>query len=305
MDATNRITFTDYLDQMGIDLELKSVLISIKEAVKKIAKVVATAEGGKAGTKNVYGEEQLALDVLSDRIFMESLKENPHIGLIASEEQDTEKKIGEGAYGVAYDPLDGSSLVDVNLSVGTIFGIYKTNTFIGRKGDEMLAAGFALYGPRTTLMLGYKDRVMEFVLQDNKFFLSRKDLKVGSGKMFAPGNLRATLSRPDYINLMLYWMKEQYTLRYSGGMVPDINQILIKGKGIFAYPGYPEKPDGKLRLLFECAPMSYLMERADGASSDGKMRILDKVVTKVDQRTPILIGSKEEVARACDFLKDF
>ena len=97
-------------------------------------------------------------------------------------------------------------------------------------------------------------------------------------------------------------MKEQYTLRYSGGMVPDINQILLKGKGIFSYPGYGDVPDGKLRLLFECAPMSLLMEQAGGASTDGKVRILEKTVEKLNQRTPIFIGSKEEVKRCEEYL---
>jgi fructose-1,6-bisphosphatase len=115
--------------------------------------------------------------------------------------------------------------------------------------------------------------------------------------MFAPGNLRACSERKEYMDLMNFWCMEKYTLRYSGGMVPDINQILLKGKGIFSYPGYSEAPNGKLRLLFECAPMSYLMEQAGGAGSDGKIRILEKKVENIDQRTPIFIGSKAEVDR--------
>ena len=116
--------------------------------------------------------------------------------------------------------------------------------------------------------------------------------------MFAPGNLRATKFRKDYLDLVNWWMEQQYTLRYSGGMVPDINSILIKGKGIFAYPGYePDLVDGKLRLVFECGPMAYLMEQAGGAASDGTQPILDKKIESLSQRTPIFIGSKGEVKR--------
>lgn len=120
--------------------------------------------------------------------------------------------------------------------------------------------------------------------------------------MFAPGNLRACKSRKDYLKLVNYWCENEYTLRYSGGMVPDVMQILVKGKGIFTYPGYDEAPQGKLRLLFECAPMALLMEQAGGAATDGTVRILEKGAKDLAQRTPILIGSSGEVDTALKFL---
>ncbi|MFA6436556.1 MAG: fructose-bisphosphatase class I, partial [Candidatus Gracilibacteria bacterium] len=126
---------------------------------------------------------------------------------------------------------------------------------------------------------------------------ARQGITVKEGKMFAPGNLRAVADRADYLELVRWWMEQGYTLRYSGGMVPDINQILLKGKGIFSYPGYSEAPQGKLRLLFECAPMAYLLEQAGGAGSDGTMPILDKTIESIHQRTPVYLGSKEEVKR--------
>lgn len=295
--------FCNYLDREGVADDLKSVLCSIKDAAKQISKIVKTADIGRAGTKNVYGEEQLALDVLSDKIIQNELKKNDKIGLLASEELPEEMKISDGSKAVAYDPLDGSSLVDVNLSVGTIFSVYETDTFLGKKGDDMEACGFVVYGPRTTLILTVRKGVVEFTLgADDKFYLTKENLQVGPGKMFAPGNLRACSSCDDYIKLMEFWMKEEYTLRYSGGMVPDINQILLKGKGIFTYPGYVKQPDGKLRLLFECAPISLLLEQAGGAGTDGKMRILDKEIRFLEQRTPIFVGSKEEVKRAEEYL---
>ena len=144
---------------------------------------------------------------------------------------------------------------------------------------------------------------MEFLLNDDgEFVLNGEDLEVEEGKMFAPGNLRACKSNEKYMELVNYWIKEQYTLRYSGGMVPDINQIILKGKGIFAYPGYDEAPEGKLRLLYECAPVALLMEEAGGAASDGKGRILDKELKEIAQRSPIFVGSKEEVQRCEKYL---
>ncbi|MBI5152133.1 hypothetical protein HZA39_01230 [Candidatus Peregrinibacteria bacterium] len=208
-----------------------------------------------------------------------------------------------GVFGVAYDPLDGSSLVDVNFAVGSIFGIYKAKTFIGKKGSEQLCAMIAVYGPRTTIVCGANGAVHEYTLSDAKFILSKENLKIEKeGKIFAPGNLRACLYHPGYKNLLNYWLDKQYTLRYSGGMVPDINHILLKGKGLFTYPGYKDMPEGKLRLLYECAPMSFLVEAAGGRSTDGKMRLLDKEIKEFSQRTPILIGSEEEVKKAEEML---
>ncbi len=157
-------------------------------------------------------------------------------------------------------------------------------------------------------MLARRDQegVKEFrLLPNGEWAVSMEKVTVREGKMFAPGNLRATKFRPDYLKLVNWWMGQQYTLRYSGGMVPDVNSILVKGKGIFSYPGYQADPasgetgapDGKLRLVFECGPMAYLMERAGGAASDGRQRIVEKKIESLTQRTPIYIGSKAEVKR--------
>jgi fructose-1,6-bisphosphatase len=298
------LKFDDYLRQIGCEEELSAVLKSIVGSIKDISKSIKTSDTGKAGSLNVFGEEQLALDIFSNKIIENHLKDNPLVGIIASEELPDEIRLGDGEYGVCFDPLDGSSLVDVNLAVGSIFGIYKTKSFIGIKGDDMLAAVVAVYGPRTTFVITIRKGVQEFVLSGGgDFVLSKEDIKVSEGKMFAPGNLRACGYRQDYLNLITFWCKNEYTLRYSGGMVPDINQILIKGKGIFSYPGYEKEPNGKLRLLFECGPASLLMEEAFGAASDGKARILSKPVVSIDQRMPIFIGSKAEVRRCEESLE--
>lgn len=294
----------NYLKEVGVDQPLIGIFDNLVEAVKKIAAAVRTTNTGKVGTTNAYGEEQLALDIVSNNLMIEELKKNSEIGLLASEELPEEMKIGDGDYAIAFDPLDGSSLVDVNFSVGTIVGLYKTKTFIGVKGEDQLASMIVVYGPRTTLFLTVKKGVFQFMLNEEaEFVLIKENIQVEEGKYFAPGNLRACLNNPAYFDLVNYWIKEKYTLRYSGGMVPDINHILLKGKGIFAYPGHKDEPNGKLRLLFECAPMSLLMEQAGGASSDGKIRILEKKLETLEQRSPIFIGSKSEVARCEEFLK--
>jgi len=297
------ITLKDYLISKEISADLISVIETVADSIVDIAAAVRKSDGSKAGSSNIYGEEQLALDVLSDKIMMDHLKKNEIVGLVGSEELDKETVIGEGDYAVCSDPLDGSSLVDVNLSVGTIVGIYETKTFIGTKGDDQLAAIASLYGPSTTLFLTIKKGLVQFKLnEDGKWIMMNDDIKVGKGKMFAPGNLRACSERDDYLKLLNFWVTNQYTLRYSGGMIPDINQIFLKGKGIFSYPGYGDAPEGKLRLLYECAPMSLLMEQAGGMSSDGKQRILDKELTDLGQRSPIFIGSTEEVKRCEEYL---
>ncbi len=294
----------EYLSGLSVDAGLSSVVLSLADLVKKISVAMKSADTGKAGTQNVYGEEQIALDVLSNDLFVAQMKECKEVGLIASEELSDQTKLGDGVFAVATDPLDGSSLFDVNLTVGSIFGVYKTDNFIGVKGSEQCAAVMSVYGPRTTLVLSVGHGTSEFALNEaGEFVLVTQNMKISEGKMFAPGNLRACEKREDYLKLVNFWIQNQYTLRYSGGMVPDVNQILVKGKGIFAYPGSVEDPSGKLRLLYECAPLAMLVEQAGGASSDGNNSILDKVLTDLEMQSPVFLGSKEEVLRCEEYLK--
>ena len=304
-------TFQNYLSEGGVAEDLESVLLTMADSFKDITKLIRIADTGAAGTENAYGEDQLALDVQSDELIQARCKKNSQIGLLASEELPEEMKISDGDFGVAYDPLDGSSLVDVNLAVGTIVGVYNLGTpegaektFIGKKGDDQVAAIAAVYGPRTTFTITINgvDGVSEFTLHGDEFVQSREKVEVLEGKMFAPGNLRAVGENSKYMELVKYWMNEQYVLRYSGGMVPDVTQILLKGKGIFSYPPYSKYPKGKLRLLFECAPLGMLMEKAGGAASDGTGRVLEQELTELEQRTPIFVGSVEEVARCKEYL---
>jgi len=293
------MTLEEYLAESGVEEGIVEVVLSLADCVVEISEAILETEDTKVDTINPSGEQQMKLDVRADQIVMDLLSENDFVGLVASEEMEEEKVLSEdGEFAVAHDPLDGSSLLDVNLSVGSIFGVYRAASFFGLKGDDQVAAVLGCYGPKLGLFVTVGKGSHYFILSESgEFVLHHADLQIKEGKMFAPGNLRACKSRVDYLELINYWTTEQYTLRYSGGMVPDIGQILLKGEGIFSYPGYDEAPDGKLRLLYECAPVAFIVEQAGGAASDGKVRILEKEVVELAQRTPIFVGSKLEVER--------
>jgi fructose-1,6-bisphosphatase I len=203
-----------------------------------------------------------------------------------------------GKYSVAYDPLDGSSLVDVNLAVGTIVSIYEGCDLL-QPGRNQVAALYILYGPRTTMVLSTGKGVHEFAMnQLMEYDLIRENLTVApKGSIYSPGGQR-NLYTPGTESFVRKMEEQGAKLRYSGGLVPDVNQILLKGKGIFLYPHLQGKPDGKLRLLYELNPMAFLMEQAGGAASTGRQRILDLMPQGIDDRAPVFIGSREDVALA-------
>lgn len=300
----------DLLISKGASHELAELLVELGRAIEEISRAIIHQSTAKAGSQNVYGEEQIAMDVAADEIMTRYLKTNPYVAAYCSEEQDGLQEATQGGvYSVFHDPLDGSSLFDVNFSVGTIIGIYKGAEVLGRTPREQVAALYAIYGSRTTVMLSVGQGVMEFLLTAEGWEAVTEEVAVASGESagkgkayFAPGNLRATAERQDYFELVTWYIKEKYTLRYSGGMVPDINHILKKGSGIFMYPGMPSAPDGKLRLMYECGPMAYLMEQAGGASSDGRGSILDVRIESLTQKTPVFLGTPEEVLRATEAL---
>ncbi len=306
----------EHLKTLGADEGLHQVMMACAQGVYEISNIVRTGAAlGYAGTQNVFGEQQLKLDVASNDVLLKVLREQPLVDYVASEElpeeiQISKQKAGTGnvensaEFSIAFDPLDGSSLVDVNFAVGTIIGIYPKGSFIGKKPGEMHAAMIAVYGPRTTLFVALKGKgVHQYLLTDGGFMLQKTELKIAEeGKYFAPGNLRACLKNPGYKRLVDFWLEGQYTLRYSGGMVPDINHILLKGKGVFTYPGYTDEPNGKLRLLFECGTMGFAIVEAGGAVSDGKISMMEKSIEAIDQRCPIIAGSVKEVEKALSFL---
>lgn len=296
-----QVNLRHFLRERDVDRNLTRVICEIADASKYIVNSIRTGDLGVAGTSNLYGEEQLALDVLSDRILRKRLAHSGVVANIVSEEQPEIVPLSpdcEGKFSVAYDPLDGSSLVDVNLAVGTIISIYAGCDLL-QPGCNQAAAMYILYGPRTTLVLSTGDGVHEFNMnQLMEYTLTRENVQVGpSGSIYSPGGQRNkyTAGVQSFIEQL---EARGSKLRYSGGFVPDINQVLMKGKGIFFYPHLNDTPEGKLRVLFELNPMAFLMEQAGGAASNGKSRILDIVPDNIDMRAPVFIGSKDEVALA-------
>lgn len=294
------VSFDKHLRDNKVKNDLRHLMIVITRAAKYVHHAMQTGDLGLAGTSNMYGEVQLALDILSNRIFIKELQDSHHTVCLASEETEDEcltPEAKKGNYYVVFDPLDGSSLVNANFSIGSIFGIYEGSDILGRKGKEMVASMCFVYGPRVTLLYTTKNGVHEFIMNAvGEFVLTQENIRVKKeAQNFAPGNLQAVKTDSKYAKIVRKWMDTKCAIRYSGGMVPDINHILMKRQGVFAYPGTKEAPDGKLRLLYECAPMALLMEQAGGKASNGRERILDIEVKKLNQRTPIFIGSANEI----------
>jgi fructose-1,6-bisphosphatase I len=285
--------------------DLRHLILHLSMAAKYIHSAIRMTDVGLSGSKNQFGEEQLKLDVVSNTIIEKHLRESRLVNSYISEEaQDVVQLKSDGPYSVVFDPLDGSSLVDVNFAIGSIFGIYKGSDVIGKKSKDLVAALYVLYGPRTILVYSTGKGVHEFILNEvGEFMLLRGYLGVADkAKTYAPGNLGSITDEKGYRELFETWLKDGFGMRYSGCMVADIHHILSKGQGIFVYPGGAKYPDGKLRLVFECGPFAYLMTHAGGSATDGKNDILGKTIEHIDQRTPIFIGSMKEVERAAKIL---
>lgn len=288
----------EFLEQEGTEKNLSELILFLASRAPAIRRGFLVA-GGKAKdggkTKNVYGEEQQPLDKYADSVFVDGIRESRLARYVATEEQETivEVKDPKAQFGVVIDPLDGSSLIDVNLCVGTIIGIYPGHVLA--KGSTMVAAMYLLYGPLTSLTYTTGKGVHEFVLDESgDFVLRQRDLKIPEGKVFAPGALRK-----DWLTPHAKWIgqleQDGYKLRFSGCFVADVHQILHKG-GVFSYPGIKGKEKGKLRLLYEANPMGKILHEAGGAISNGKTDILGIVPQAHDDVTPIYAGGKKEIA---------
>jgi fructose-1,6-bisphosphatase I len=301
-----QIDLRRHLREREEDRDLTRVICEIATASRYVINAIRTGDLGVAGTSNLYGEQQLALDVLSDRILRKRLIHSGVISTIASEETDEVLSVNlNGKYSVAYDPLDGSSLVNVNLAVGTIVGIYRGDNVLQR-GRNMVAALYILYGPRATLVYSTGSGVHEFAMNSlMEYTLVQENIKMQpSGTIYSPGGQRNKYT-PGVEKFVASLEEKGAKLRYSGGFVPDINQILIKGQGLFMYPHLLDLPKGKLRLLYELNPMAFLIEQAGGAASNGRERILDIEPESIDHREPVFIGSKMDVAQAEQSVAEF
>jgi sedoheptulose-bisphosphatase len=300
------------------DEMLRTVIKEMLDACGDITEALRSALVTVEGSSNTFGDAQLSVDVIADQIMWDACKNSKTVAYGASEEEPVIKACNaDGEYTVCWDPLDGSSIVDNNWAVGTMIGIWgsKSGTgadgLIGATGRDQKTALIALYGPRTTVLVGLDDGVYEFSygctpegcqLPDGSFapwICSRMQIKISEDcKIFSPANLRAAKEVPGYKKLIDYYMDKKFTLRYTGGLVPDVYQQFTKGQGIFSNPTSASSP-AKLRLAFEASPFGLLVEMAGGKTSDGVTggSILDVPILTVDQRTALCIGSANEVDR--------
>lgn len=281
-----------YLEKNGHSKELRDL---IKVITKQIGPIKDEFLGGdsKSGTYNIYGESQIKLDKRANEILLTAFRDSKLVKQAASEEEDEviQMDSDRGHFGVTIDPLDGSSLIPTNLAVGTIFSVYENGDVMsGLK--NITQAFYVLLGPLNLMVFADKNGVSQFVYNDKKEFdLVKENMIIPEGNLYSPGGLRKEWI--DAHKALINSLEEKgFKLRYSGSFVPDFHQILVYG-GIFSYPALVDKPNGKLRVLFEVGPMSFIAEKAGGAATDGKTRILDTVPTAVDQRIPIYIGSKK------------
>ncbi len=288
----------------GVETELRRLIWQIAVTGKYISAKIHESNRKLVGLQNIYGEEQLDLDCSADEILKNQLQYSGFVREYASEEQETIVKIGKGheRYFVTADPLDGSSLVDTNLSIGTIIGIHQ-EAVLGTGRNSMVAALYITYGPLITMVYSAGKGTHEFVLnREGEYVLSQENITLKEkGAIYSPGGLRRDCL-PGHLAFLEHLEQKGYKLRYSGGFVPDINQLLIKKGGIFTYPALQKEPNGKLRLLFELQPMAFIVEQAGGLATNGEEDILSLKVTDLEQRAPIYIGSRQEVEKAKVFL---
>lgn len=298
--------------------ELSLLLNSLQFAFKFIAHNIRRAELvnliGVLGANNSTGDVQKKLDVIGDEIFINAMKSSNNVKVLVSEEQeDLIVFEGGGRYAVCTDPIDGSSNIDAGVSVGTIFGIYRLDENssgsirdVLRKGTEMVAAGYTMYGASAHLMLttGYGVNGFTLDTQLGEFILTLPNLKIPQSRAIYSVNEGNSYYWPDYIKEYLSDLKKPqgengkpYSARYIGSMVADIHRTLLYG-GIFAYPADTKSKNGKLRILYECFPMALLMEQAGGAAINDKgERILEILPKGIHDKSGIWLGSKAEIEK--------
>lgn len=303
------------------DLALAAKIISLEVNKAGLVDII-----GFTGDKNVHGERVKKLDMFAHATLLKSMEYGGHFCVMASEEEQDIINIPQqhtiGKYVLIFDPLDGSSNIDVNVSIGTIFSIYRRVTEDNgqpgtledclQKGSEQVAAGYILYGSSTMMVYTTGEGVYGFTLDPSfgEFLLSHDNYKIpkrgriyslneGNYKYWRPGLKRYIKYLQDVENLN----GQPYTARYIGSLVADIHRNLLNG-GIFIYPADKRRPEGKLRLMYECNPMAMIVEAAGGRATDGKNRILDIQPESLHQSVPLYIGSEEDVLLVEKFLRE-
>ncbi|MDE2419349.1 MAG: class 1 fructose-bisphosphatase [Burkholderiales bacterium] len=326
---SKKISLTRYLvEQQRVDGHIPSQLRLLLEVVARACKSISQAVNkgdlgdvmGTAGSENVQGEVQKKLDIIANEVLIEANEWGGHLAGMASEEMEgiyvVPNRYPQGEYLLMFDPLDGSSNIDVNVSIGTIFSVLRMpeddrgvdeGDFL-QAGAKQVAAGYCVYGPQTTLVLTVGDGVAMFTLdrEQGSFVLTREHVQIPADtKEFAinMSNMRhwdAPVKR--YVDECLQGKEgprgKDFNMRWIASMVADVHRILTRG-GIFMYPWDKREPNkpGKLRLMYEANPMSWLIEQAGGAATNGKQRILDIQPSGLHERVSVILGSKNEVER--------
>ncbi len=329
---SKQISLTQYLveqqrEEGRIPGQLRLLIEVVARACKRIA--ISVNKGalgdvlGTAGTENVQGEVQKKLDVIANEVLIEANEWGGHLAAMASEEMDdiyaVPNRYPQGEYLLLFDPLDGSSNIDVNVSIGTIFSVLKhcdgcavsADSFL-QPGTAQVAAGYCVYGPQTTLVLTVGNGVAVFTLdrEQGSWVLTQdgvkipEDTKEFSINMSNQRHWAAPVTR--YIDECLKGKEgprgKDFNMRWVASMVADVHRIMTRG-GVFMYPWDKREPDkpGKLRLMYEANPMSFLVEQAGGAATNGTQRILDIKPTKLHERVAVVMGSKNEVDRVTSY----
>ena len=303
---------------------LRDIGIAAKVVNREVNKAGLVDILGEHGTTNIQGEEVKKLDVYANEQFISALGSGGETSGIASEENDdlvpiTTKVSRNAKYIVCVDPLDGSSNIDVNVSIGTIFSIYRRTEFdtplteadFLQPGAEQVAAGYVIYGSSTMLVYTTRRGVNGFTLDPSigEFCLSHPDMKCPDAGTIYSINEGNYARFPDGVKQYIRYCQIEdeatdrpYSSRYIGSLVADFHRNLLKG-GIFIYPSTAKSPNGKLRLLYECNPLAFIIEQAGGKASDGETRILDLIPTSLHQRTPLFIGSAHMVTKAEEHMR--
>jgi fructose-1,6-bisphosphatase I len=331
--SMSKISLSRYLveqqrDKGHIPADLRLLLEVVARACKSISHAVNKgALGGVLGSaesENVQGEVQKKLDIIANEVLLEANEWGGHLAAMASEEMDSiylvPNRYPQGEYLLLFDPLDGSSNIDVNVSIGTIFSVLKkpessqgvTEQDFLQAGQQQVAAGYCVYGPQTTLVLTVGDGVVMFTLDRDQgsFVLTHEDVQIPADtKEFAinMSNMRHW-DEPvrRYIDECLQGKEgprgKDFNMRWVASMVADVHRILTRG-GVFMYPWDKREPHkaGKLRLMYEANPMSWLVEQAGGAATNGKTRILDLQPSQLHERVSVMLGSKNEVERVTSY----
>ena len=330
---SSKISLTRYLvEQQRSDGHIPPELRLLIEVVARACKSISQAVNkgalgdvmGSAGSENVQGEVQKKLDIIANEVLIEANEWGGHLAAMASEEMDSiyvvPNRYPQGEYLLMFDPLDGSSNIDVNVSIGTIFSVLKKpegehgvqeNDFL-QAGNRQVAAGYCVYGPQTTLVLTVGDGVVMFTLdrEQGSFVLTEENVTIPQDTQEFAINMSNMRHWDEpvkrYIDECLQGKEgvrgKNFNMRWVASMVADVHRILTRG-GVFLYPWDKREPEkaGKLRLMYEANPMSWLIEQAGGAATNGRQRILDIEPTKLHERVSVILGSKNEVERVTGY----